>query len=460
VPAPQRGVAREPVFERPLRAVQPALWLSTRGIYGLLAVATVIAVASVVPAIVPVALFVVAAYVALLVADIALGPKVANLRVRREPMGYVALRVPSRVRYAVENAGTIALRVGLLESPVPIVTFDAPSLEVRVAERATLEAELGFLAAERGIATFGALYCWVENRVGLVRRRFRADLIEDVRVFPDLSAVEGYGNLARRRTLIEMGLRKIRMRGVGSDFESLREYVAGDAFRAIDWKASARRGRTMVAQYEIERSQQVLVVLDAGRLMTPRIGLQRKFDYALTAALSVGRVAQTAGDNVGLIAFGAKPILEIAPRRGAAHYNALAQTAYDLQPRLEEPDYETFFASLKQRYSKRSLVVFFTDMFDPVTSAAVLASMAVLTSRHLVMCVLMNDTAIANALAATPSTALEAYRTSVAMSLADERARSVATLRARGIIVVDVPAPKLTVSLLDAYLEVKAQGRI
>ena len=214
----------------------------------------------------------------------------------------------------------------------------------------------------------------------------------------------------------------------------------------------------MVAQYEVERSQQVIVALDCGRLMTPRIGPQRKFDHALTAALSVAHVAQAADDNVGLVAFAAGPLLSIAPRCGAAHVGALARAACDLQPRLKEPDYETTFAALKQRYAKRSLIVLFTDMFDPVASSAVLAGLATLVPRHLVMCVLMNDAAIAQALAEPPASPRAAYRASVAMTLADERERAIAVLRSRGILVVDVPAPALTVALFDAYLDVKARG--
>jgi uncharacterized protein (DUF58 family) len=136
----------------------------------------------------------------------------------------------------------------------------------------------------------------------------------------------------------------------------------------------------------------------------------------------------------------------------------LAHAAYDLQPRLEEPDYETIFTELRRTYSKRSLVILFTDMFDPVTSASVLAALGSLVPRHLAMCVLMNDAAIATALEEEPRTVAGAYRTAVAMTLADERAKAVAILRSRGIIVVDVPANRLTVALLDAYLEVKARG--
>jgi uncharacterized protein (DUF58 family) len=174
----------------------------------------------------------------------------------------------------------------------------------------------------------------------------------------------------------------------------------------------------------------------------------------------VARVAEAAGDNVGLLAFAAAPLVTIAPRRGGKHYSALAQAAFDLQPRLDEPDYETIFARMRDRSEKRSLIVLLTDIFDPVTSSAVLASLGRLVPRHLVMCVLMNDAAIANALATVPTSAADAYRTAVAMSLADERAAAVARLRSRGIIVVDVPAPQLTVALMDAYLDVKARGRL
>ncbi len=341
---------------------------------------------------------------------------------------------------------------------MPSIDFARETLvaDVGPAQSCTLAAD--FLARERGPARFGAVYLWLENRIGLLRRRYRIEADETVRVLPDLSAVEGYGSLARRSTLIDAGLRRMRRRGAGSEFESLRDYQSGDAFRLVDWKATARRGRLTVAQYDIERSQTVIVALDCGRLMMPRIGLQRKFDYALTAALSVARIAQTASDNVGLLAFAAMPLVRVAPRRGRAHLGALSRAAYDLQPRFEEPDYETVFTDLRGRARKRSLVVLFTDIFDPVTSTAVLAGLGSLVPRHLAMCVLMNDGALADALATPPHGATGAYRTAVAMSLADERAKALATLRARGIIVVDVPAAGLTVALLDAYLDVKARG--
>ncbi len=244
--------------------------------------------------------------------------------------------------------------------------------------------------------------------------------------------------------MLEAGLRRLRLRGVGSEFESLREYEPGDAYRSIDWKATARRGQPMVTQYDVERSQNVVLALDAGRLMTPRIGVLRKFDYALTAALSTARVAQMAGDNVGVTAFAARTLRSVAPGRGAGRYDALVRAVYDVQPRLEEPDYERAIAELAQANTKRSLIVLFTDLFDPSAASVLLASLRVLLPRHLVLCALMNDAAIGATLREAPRTAHDAFRSAVAMQLEDERAAAVATLRARGIIVVDVPAQRLT----------------
>ena len=441
-----------------MRAAAPAIWLSARGIYALLALALVCGVASVVPWMIAVAIVLAAAYVGCVVADVALGPTRTTLSIARREVATLALGRAAAVTYDVQNRGSRTLRVGILETPVAHVAFEALEARATILPREGTTAIANLVPRERGLTHFGAMYAWCESSLGLVRRRYRIEGEQDVRVMPDLSGVERYGNLAKRTTLVDFGLRKLKMRGVGTEFESLRDYQSGDGFRLVDWKATARRGRLTVAQYEVERSQNVIVALDCGRLMTPRLGAMRKFDYALTAALSVTKIAQLADDNVGMLAFGARPVLEISPRRGAAHYGALARAAYDLQPRMEEPDYETVFTGFRRSHSKRSLVVLFTDIFDPVTSSAVLAGIGTLVPRHLVICVLMNDAAVASALAYAPTTPDAAYRTSIAMSLSDERAKTIATLRAAGVIAIDVPANELSVRLIDAYLDVKARG--
>lgn len=442
-----------------MRRVFPALWPSTRGISALLCVCALLALSAAYPAVGLLAAVAGAIVVALFAADLASGPARGAFSVERLPVGFVALRRPGRVRYRIVNRAQTALRVGLVESPVGLLAFgDAPC--VRIGARSMLEVEQPFVPRERGVARFGTIYCWIENAVGLVRRRVAVDAPSEVRVFPDLLGVERVGTLAQRRTRLDAGIRTLRVRGAGTEFESLRDHAPDDAFSTIDWKATARRGRLTVAQFEIERSQQVIVVLDAGRLMCAPAGSLRKFDYALAAALAVARIAQIAGDAVGLIAVAGRPLVDVAPRRGAAHHATLVRAAYALQPLMEEPDYEMLVARIGTRYTKRSLVIVFTDLFDPVASAAVLASLAHLVPQHLVVCALMNDAAVATALAREPRSAHDAYRASVALTLSDERREAIAVLRSRGIIVVDAPAQELTVGLIDAYLDVKSRGRL
>jgi uncharacterized protein (DUF58 family) len=438
--------------------VFPAIWPSPRAIGIAIGLAVALAVASAFPALTIVVLVASAIFLGALVLDVVLGPARDALRCSRLPLPALALGRTATLVYELRHRGAVAIRVVIFEAPVTNVTFAALSVAVRVEARSQTTASVTIVPQERGATRFGDLYLAVENSIGLLRRRYRVPAGADARVFPDLSAVQTSGRLARRTTLVDAGLRRLRLRGGTSEFESLREYVPGDGFRFVDWKATARRGRLMVSQYDIERSQNVIVALDCGRLMTPTLGRARKFDFALTAALSVTQIAQAASDNVGLIAFAARTLLDIAPRRGAAHARALAQASYDLQPRLEEPDYETTFVELRRRHGRRSLVILFTDISDPVTSAAVLAGLTTLVPRHLAMCVLTNDAAIENALDRAPVTAHDAFRTAVAMTLADERAKAIALLRARGIIVVDVPADKLTVALMDAYLDIKTRG--
>ncbi len=435
-------------------------WITLRFAGWMVAIAFVIALGAAWP---PLVLFGALAAVVLagfVLFDVSAGPRRADVRVEREPLEHLALRSPGALRYAIENRSSLPLHYSLVDTPVDHLQMPEMALTGVVGAGRRVKVELPVTPLERGPAALGSLYLSAENPLGLVQRRWRYDAAQVAQVFPDLSAVERYGMLARRGRLVEAGFRKLRLRGGGGEFDSLREWQPDDEFRSIDWKATARRSKLMVAQYDIERSQTVMLALDAGRLMTPRIGGQRKFDYAITAALSVASIASLADDKVGLMAFAGDIREHIAPRSGSRHVAGLVRRIYDLQPRFEESDYAGAFTYLRRRQPKRSLVIFFTDMFDPVASANVLSNVAVLSPRHLVICVLMNDEAIEDALGDVPHTANDAYRASVAATLGAERRKAAALLRQRGIGVIDVPAADLTVSLINAYVDVKARNLI
>ena len=369
-----------------------------------------------------------------------------------------ALGRADALRYEIVNRAPTPRQIAIVEAPADRLAIDLDEARATLPAHARATVQLGVIPRERGRTALRSYHARILSDVGIVelRRNFRVSA--DVRVMPDLSALDRGGDLVARTKLLASGLRRLRRRGTGGEFESLREYTIDDSFRAIDWKATARRGRPMVVQYEVERAQQIVVALDAGRLMSPRLGDWRKLDYAVSAALGLAAIARLAADRVGIVAFAAEIVARVAPASGAAHSAVLTDVLSDLEPRLEESDYERAFLEIERTLRRRSLIVLFTDLFDPIASSAVLGAAQLLTTRHLVLIVLMNDAAIAQALRRTPRDATDAYRGAVAAKLAGERARAVAQLQNRGILVVDVPAAELTVALLDAYVDIKTRG--
>ncbi len=433
-------------------------WFSPLALWLLVAIAFVLALTPGIALAAPLASVLGVALVVACVLDGLAGPPRGAIFVARIVPAHLSLRRPLVLRYHVENRSAHAVRVALLEAPLRMISVSEEETIAFVPARSSVDVDVPALAVARGSDAFTRVYFWYENRFGMLRRRAMAELPEAIRVYPDLSAVERYGSLHVRNRLIEAGLRRMRMRGAGTEFESLREYGDGDAFRSIDWKATARRGRLMVVQREVERRQDVMMLIDCGRLMTARIGEQRKLDYAITAGLSLASIASLASDRVGVVAFARDILVARSPRSTASSIRALTDAICDVEPRFEESDYARAFRYVGSHLHRRSLIVLFSDVIDPVAQAIVLAELSSLARRHMVLCVFMNDAAVAKVLAAAPKSEDDYYRVDVAAGLAQERTIAARTLERYGIDVIDAPAAKLSIAAIDEYLRIKARG--
>lgn len=433
-------------------------WLGPRAYWALAAIAAAFAAGALAGPLLWIAFAASALFLAAFAADAAIGPSRSQIEIERLEPDPFALRSPAELRYRIRNADPRAVRAGIIEGPCALLRFDVDETTASVAGKSEAIIASPVTPVARGTLQLGELFVWYENAIGLIRRRMRVPAGGEVRVYPDLSAVERYGTLNARNRIIEAGLRRLRLRGAGTELESVRDWSDGDPFRAINWKATARRGRVMVTQYEVERSQNVMILLDAGRLMTPRVDEQRKFDYAVTAAMSVASVAALANDKVGVVAFAGAILRACAPRATGGSLARVAAEIHDVEPRFEETDYAQAFAYVRTHVRKRSLIVFFTDMVDPVAQSTVLAQIRLLSRRHLVVCAFMNDAAIDRALAAEPRTTTGVYAAGVALELQEERRTASAVLTRLGVRVIDVPARELTTALIDQYLQIKQRG--
>jgi uncharacterized protein (DUF58 family) len=301
----------------------------------------------------------------------------------------------------------------------------------------------------RGDLRFGDLHVRLMGPLGLCARQ--------VRMPPDLTALTKEA-LELARASDAPAERVQRVRGEGREFESLREYRNGDDYRTIDWKASARRARTMVRVYQPERNQPVLLLLDCGRHMAGKVDGRRKLDHAVDAALRMAKVGLDAGDLVGVLAFASDVRAYLPPRKGREHLRLLTEALYRAEAALEESDYGRAYDFAFARSSRRSMVVLFTDLVDPDASGTLVARTLMLRPRHLPVVASLLDEDLQAAATEVPRTPQDAYTRQAATRLEEEYRRTAVTLRDSGVLVVRAPARGFGAAAINTYLHVKARG--
>lgn len=398
-----------------------------------------------------------------LVAAVALDYQLARRRgqpvtVARESPEPLSLGAANLVSVRLRNCGAGRVRVLVRDRPPCELAHDCQPVSALLSPGEEVVARYRVTPRRKGDFEFGATGVRVWSPLGLLVAQELAPTQRRARVYPNLQAVRRWELLARRGRLQETGLRTTRYRGRGTEFESLRPYQPDDDSRHINWKATARRRQIITSQFEAERSQQVLLVLDAGRMMAGRLGEMTKLDFAINAALMSGYVAAAMGDRVGLLAFAQGVRCWLPPRRGRGQVFRLLEALYRLEPELVEPDYEAAFGYLALRQRRRSLVIVFTDLLDPDSSGALLRQLRALHPHHLVLCATLADAEVVGLARATPEETPQVYRKAVALQVLSDREAALAFLRQRGIQVVDAPADRLTPETINRYLQLKARS--
>jgi uncharacterized protein (DUF58 family) len=262
--------------------------------------------------------------------------------------------------------------------------------------------------------------------------------------------------LARQNRELAL-VRATRLKGGESEFARLRDYTKDDEFRAIDWKTTARRQKLTSREYQLESNQNLVFMLDAGRLMAANVAGLSQFDHALNATLMLSHVAVRGGDQVGLVGFDSVVRAFVRPTSGPHASARLVRAAYDLHPRMVESDYDHAFAQLAIRQRKRSLLIIFTQVVDNRVARTLLAETRALLKQHLPLLVLFRDTD-SNALLERPATNdLELYHQAAAAEMARWRSSLILDLKSAGALVLDVAPHRLTGQLINSYLQIKAR---
>jgi uncharacterized protein (DUF58 family) len=316
----------------------------------------------------------------------------------------------------------------------------------------------GLTPPKRGKFEFGKIAVRYLSRLGLVWVQTEIDEKASVKVYPNLRrAREAELKALGARSLVAAHRRSV-WRGEGREFESMRDYVRGDELRHISWTATARRGKLVTKQYQIERDQTILIALDAGRLMTGRIENESKLDLAVHAALALMSAAARGGDNSGLVVFGRHIKTFIPPKRGIDHIDATLEALHDIQPEMIEPSYSRAFEFIAVNCKKRALVVVLTDLIDEEGSKQLLTSLKLLRPRHLPLVVTIGDRDLRTAVGDIPQTTRELFTQSIAEEILHQRETALRMVESQGGLALDVTAVSLVPSLLETYIRVKERG--
>lgn len=359
--------------------------------------------------------------------------------------------------------------------PIRVVVRDEPPVEFRN-EASILSFDLGPEQAaranykveplERGDYMFGDLNLRCFTRLGLVMRQQTIPQTMMVKVYPDVFQTKKHLILARENRSNMMGLRKSKMLGHGREFERLRDYMPDDPLQHIDWKATARRGSLITREYDVEQSQDIMIVLDMGRTMASRtedsdgnLGMS-KADYAINASVLLAHVAAGSDDRIGLFCFAKSPIAFLPTGKGVSQAAALMDALYALQPRTEESDYFENLSVLSHRQPKRSLIFLFTDLIDSESSRALISSISMLVRKHLVVCVALADYELPSIIAARPDKISDVYIQTAAASIIRDRRTALAQLSNLGVVTLDATPADLSVATVNKYLQLKREARI
>jgi len=316
----------------------------------------------------------------------------------------------------------------------------------------------GLTPPKRGRFEFGLVAVRYLSRWRLVWTQTRVGTAVTVKVYPNMRRAREAELRALGARSFVAARRKSQWRGEGRDFESLRDYVRGDEMRHISWTATARRGKLVTRQYQMERDQTILIALDAGRLMTARIENETKLDSAVHAALALMSAAARAGDNAGLLVFGRRIQAYLPPKRGAEHLDAALEALHAVEPEMIEPSYSRAFEFIAANSRRRSLVVVLTDLVDEEGSRELLASLKLLRPRHLPLVVTIADRDLKAVVRETPQDERELFKQSVAEEIIHLREAALRLVEAQGGLALDVTAAVLAPKLLETYLRVKERG--
>jgi uncharacterized protein (DUF58 family) len=387
-----------------------------------------------------------------------MAPDADNIRISRQFDPVLSARAWNQILLRIENDGAEDLTGRIRDEPP--AGFDAGDRQFELHLKPGQQKDFFYPVRprERGADEFRGTALRLHCPLGLIDRQVWLPTEQPVRVYPNVLALKQFDLLSQKGRLRDIGIRRSRTRGIGTEFESIRQYTEGDDYRKIDWKATARKGDVMVRQFEQERNQSVWICIDVGRHMLSEVNGVRKLDHVLDSLLMLANAANVAGDLVGLLVYSDTVRRFLPPRKGREQVGLVIEACHDLVAEPVESDFAGAMAYLSQRWNRRSLMITFTDCEDPDRAKSLLTAYIPATRRHLALLCRITDPRIHEVEAAPTDVVRDMYSKAAAAILTDDGKKALAMLTAAGVHVLDAEPQNLASALVNFYFDIKERG--
>ncbi|GGA73152.1 hypothetical protein GCM10011507_25960 [Edaphobacter acidisoli] len=413
--------------------------------------------------------------------DLLLLPPPSAITVTRRFIHSPAIGQRSEIQLEVLHDARRPFDVFLTDDLHPSLAAAPLTAYVKAFPREPAVETLNFTPRERGDFSLGRIYLRVRGALGLVERWAVVEMPQAVRVYPSSvrpeESTEFYLIRARQ---IELQKRRLRMRGMGRDFESLRDYRDSDDLRNISWTATARRAKLIAREFVAERSQQVWIVLDAGRLSQTAVELSNRpalpqsairpavqeetlfsvtqLDQATNAAVMLAQVIGGSGDKFALLAYGRSIQQLLLPGGGPAHLRLFIDLLSSVRSERAEANHLQAASKLKNLQRRHGLVIWITEIAESANTPEILAALAQLERHHVVILVLIRHPELEALASRTPANAEEMYASAAAQEVLDRRRVQIVQLQQQGVLIVETTGAEAGAAAVSKYLEVKAKS--
>lgn len=395
----------------------------------------------------------------LLAVDFSLTPAPESFEIKRMMDQKLSLSVWNAIGLIIENPVQYSIRAQIRDGiPDSFVTKNEV-IRFEVAGREPKIVTYSVKPIKRGEYRFHDLHLRVTGVLGLCVRSKTLPVSDTIKVFPNLKDMRNHHLLMVQKRRLLTGFQKIRQLGVGTEFESIREYSDGDDYRHINWTVTAREGQLYVNRYEPERNQYVYILMDTSRVMHEEIQGITRLDYAVNAAFIVAETAMNHGDNIGMLAFDSDIRRMVKPAKGTVHFQRLAESLYNIEISETSADYEKAFSTLQKVQNRRSLILLFTDPYNFEHAREITSSWRNYAPRHKVVVLSIKNPVLVSEAEKRVKQNEDVFSKSAALKLLDDRKRTFSILEMSGVPAMESNPEEFTLDAVNRYISLKASQK-